>query len=153
MDLKVIPGKLSGRVSVVPSKSQAHRYLICAAFADRKTMLHCPESNRDMEATVACLGALGAEILRTEWLSGNSGFPGSRKSPASLRRKRFYPSLSAACGWRPWGGCGVSDAWTACGTSFVSLMGRNGTNGLPTQLSGENYPPVPRKTAARNLHN
>ena len=66
MDLKVIPGKLSGRVSVVPSKSQAHRYLICAAFADRKTMLHCPESNRDMEATVACLGALGAEILRTE---------------------------------------------------------------------------------------
>ena len=66
MDLKVIPGKLSGRVSVVSSKSQAHRYLICAAFSDRKTMLHCPESNRDMEATVACLGALGAEILRTE---------------------------------------------------------------------------------------
>lgn len=65
MDLKIYPGKLSGTVSVIPSKSQAHRLLICSAFADKPTTLYCPAVNRDMEATVACLKALGAEIHYT----------------------------------------------------------------------------------------
>ena len=34
MDLTIHPGKLSGSLSIIPSKSQAHRLLICAAFAD-----------------------------------------------------------------------------------------------------------------------
>ena len=66
MDLKITPGKLTGNISVIPSKSQAHRLLICAAFADRPTVLHCPDTNRDIEATAACLNALGADIRRTE---------------------------------------------------------------------------------------
>lgn len=66
MDLKITPGKLTGKVSVIPSKSQAHRLLICAAFADKPTFLECPDTNRDLEATAACLNALGANILRTE---------------------------------------------------------------------------------------
>ena len=65
MDLKLFPGKLTGSVSVIPSKSQAHRLLICAAFADGPTTLVCPDTNRDIEATAACLRALGAEITRT----------------------------------------------------------------------------------------
>ena len=51
---------------MIPSKSQAHRLLICAAFADAPTVLVCPESSRDMDATAGCLNALGAEIARTE---------------------------------------------------------------------------------------
>lgn len=66
MDLKIIPGKLSGHISVIPSKSQAHRLLICAAFADQATELDCTDTNRDIEATAACLNALGADIRRTE---------------------------------------------------------------------------------------
>lgn len=66
MDLKITPGKLSGNISVIPSKSQAHRLLLCAAFADKPTVLHCSDTNRDIEATAACLNALGAEIKRTE---------------------------------------------------------------------------------------
>jgi len=66
MDLTIRPGKLSGTVTPIPSKSMAHRYLICAAFADESTDLICPETNRDIEATVDCLNALGAKILRTE---------------------------------------------------------------------------------------
>ena len=34
MDITIFPGKLSGTVRAIPSKSQAHRLLICAAFAD-----------------------------------------------------------------------------------------------------------------------
>ncbi len=66
MDLTIQPGKLSGTVTAIPSKSMAHRYLICAAFADNETSLICPDTNRDIEATAACLNALGAAILRTE---------------------------------------------------------------------------------------
>lgn len=66
MDLIIQPGRLSGTITVIPSKSQAHRLLICSAFADGPTKLLCPEVSRDMEATAACLNALGAEIRRTE---------------------------------------------------------------------------------------
>lgn len=65
MDITIFPGKLSGTVTAIPSKSQAHRLLICAAFADRETRLLCPETNRDIEATAQCLRALGAEIDHT----------------------------------------------------------------------------------------
>ncbi len=66
MEITITPGKLSGSVTAIPSKSQAHRLLICAAFADADTELICPATNRDIEATADCLRALGAEILRTE---------------------------------------------------------------------------------------
>lgn len=65
MDITITPGKLRGTVTAIPSKSQAHRLLICAAFADRQTQLVCPETNRDIEATADCLRALGADIQRT----------------------------------------------------------------------------------------
>ena len=66
MDMTIQPRKLRGEIQIIPSKSQAHRLLICAAFADSRTTLVCPETNRDIEATVDCLNALGADIIRTE---------------------------------------------------------------------------------------
>lgn len=66
MDITIQPRPLAGCVTAIPSKSQAHRLLICAAFADAPTTLLCPETNRDMEATADCLRALGAEITRTQ---------------------------------------------------------------------------------------
>ena len=65
MDITIQPRSLRGEITVIPSKSQAHRLLICAAFANGPTKLHCPETNRDIEATVDCLNALGADIQRT----------------------------------------------------------------------------------------
>ncbi len=65
MDIQIFPGKLSGTIPAIPSKSQAHRLLICAAFADAPVTLNCPDTNADIEATVRCLQALGADIQRT----------------------------------------------------------------------------------------
>ena len=65
MDLTIYPATLSGEISAIPSKSQAHRLLICAAFSDKETLLECPQTNEDIEATARCLNALGANILRT----------------------------------------------------------------------------------------
>ena len=67
MDITIQPNKLQGLVEAIPSKSQAHRFLICAAFADAPTNLRCRETNRDIEATAACLNALGAQITRTDY--------------------------------------------------------------------------------------
>lgn len=66
MDITIYPNKLRGTIAAIPSKSQAHRLLICAAFADKPTELYCPDINRDIEATADCLNALGARITRTD---------------------------------------------------------------------------------------
>lgn len=66
MDITITPRKLHGTIAAIPSKSQAHRLLICAAFADKESHLICSDTNRDIEATVDCLNALGAEIKRTQ---------------------------------------------------------------------------------------
>ena len=73
MDITIHPRSLRGDITIIPSKSQAHRLLICAAFSDKPTQLQCPDTNRDIEATVDCLRALGAKIIRTD--SGYSVFP------------------------------------------------------------------------------
>ena len=65
MDITVTPGKLSGTIHAIPSKSQAHRILICAAFADKPTTILCSQTNDDIEATADCLRSLGAHISRT----------------------------------------------------------------------------------------
>ena len=56
-----IPG---GTVSAPPSKSHAHRLLICAALSDKPSRIRCDRTNDDIDATVRCLTALGAKITR-----------------------------------------------------------------------------------------
>lgn len=73
MDITIQPTKLRGSVTVPPSKSMAHRMLICAALADNPTQIICPDSSQDNRATVDCLRALGAQIITTE--NGFSVYP------------------------------------------------------------------------------
>lgn len=62
MIARIQPRKLSGSLRVIPSKSEAHRMLICAALADHPTRLEIGGTSQDIEATVRCLRGLGAEI-------------------------------------------------------------------------------------------
>lgn len=82
MDMTIHPRLLRGDINIIPSKSQAHRLLICAAFADNPTQLQCPDTNQDIEATVDCLNALGADIRRTD--SGYTVLP-VRSVPTSAQ--------------------------------------------------------------------
>lgn len=66
MDITIQPRLLKGSIEAIPSKSQAHRLLICCAFSDKPTAMECPQTNEDIEATVQCLNALGANIRATE---------------------------------------------------------------------------------------
>jgi 3-phosphoshikimate 1-carboxyvinyltransferase len=62
MDVQISPSPLRGVVKAIPSKSDAHRLLICAALADNPTEIEVPETSQDIDATVSCLRALGADI-------------------------------------------------------------------------------------------
>lgn len=103
MDIQVFPCKLEGHIRAIPSKSQAHRILICAAFSDHPTNIGCPQTNEDIEATADCLRALGAKIART--MDGYSVVPAStiplsaelncRESGSTLR---FMLPVAAALG-------------------------------------------------------
>ena len=67
MNVTIFPQKLKGTVPAIPSKSCAHRALICAAFAQGSTQLYLDQVNADIEATAECLNALGAGIQRTAY--------------------------------------------------------------------------------------
>jgi 3-phosphoshikimate 1-carboxyvinyltransferase len=62
MNVTITPTRLSGRLTVPPSKSQAHRLLIAAALAEGESRLSNLVMSQDMEATIRCLRALGALI-------------------------------------------------------------------------------------------
>ncbi len=57
-----ITGKLKGCVTPPPSKSQAHRLLICAALGKSAVKIYCDSLNDDLCATMESLNALGADI-------------------------------------------------------------------------------------------
>ncbi len=67
MDILVHPGALKGSYQAIPSKSHAHRVLICAAFSNAPTRIFCSQTNEDIEATADCLRALGASIRRCKY--------------------------------------------------------------------------------------
>lgn len=65
MDIKIYPGKLKGTVQAPPSKSLAHRALICAALSDGVCTIHGISGSKDMDATIGCLETLGAKAVRS----------------------------------------------------------------------------------------
>ena len=91
MDITIKPRPLRGSIRAIPSKSQAHRLLICAAFADRPTDIICPETNQDIEATAGCLRALGTEITRTK--NGYLVTPGTPPDNAVLNCRESGSTL------------------------------------------------------------
>ena len=52
----------SGRIDAPPSKSMAHRLLICGALSDSSVISNLSES-KDILATLECLKNMGADLL------------------------------------------------------------------------------------------
>ncbi len=88
MTVTIQPGAVSGTVRAIPSKSAAHRLLICAALADKPTHVFCEKESQDIAATVRCLEALGASI----WQEGGA----YRVVP--IHRERIPQPCTLDCG-------------------------------------------------------
>ncbi len=61
MKVTVNPSKACGHVVAPPSKSMAHRALICGALSE-KSIIKNVAFSKDIEATIGCLKALGAAV-------------------------------------------------------------------------------------------
>ncbi|MBO4732565.1 MAG: 3-phosphoshikimate 1-carboxyvinyltransferase [Spirochaetaceae bacterium] len=64
MDVVISKSKLSGHISAISSKSDAHRALICAALGDKPCRIQLESTSDDIETTANVLSVLGAEIQR-----------------------------------------------------------------------------------------
>ncbi len=61
MNVKIIPDRAEGNICAPPSKSAAHRLLICGALAG-DSVIHGLEMSEDILATLDCLSALGHQF-------------------------------------------------------------------------------------------
>jgi len=61
MKAVIYRSKAKGTVKAPPSKSMAHRLLICAGLAEGKSLIKGVEASEDVMATLDCLKALGVE--------------------------------------------------------------------------------------------
>jgi len=62
MKIQIEKGQAKGKIKVPPSKSMAHRMLICAAMCDGVSTVSGISSCEDVLATIDCLRALGVRI-------------------------------------------------------------------------------------------
>ena len=62
MRVTIRPSTAQGVITAPPSKSMAHRLLICAGLAEGESIVRNLAYSEDIKATIACLRSLGAEI-------------------------------------------------------------------------------------------
>ena len=77
MTVTIRPGRAHGKTAAPPSKSDAHRMLLCAGFSEDESVLRGVADSEDMRATIDCLRALGVQISRqSETLTVRGVVPG-----------------------------------------------------------------------------
>ena len=94
MKVEIRPGSARGTVAAPPSKSYAHRLMLCAALAQGTSTVRGVARSEDMGATLDCISSLGAryqldgDVLTVRGASGplpqDAQFP-CRESGSTLR--------------------------------------------------------------------
>ena len=105
MIVNIEKGKARGRVNAPPSKSMAHRLLICAALSDGESIIHGMSDCEDVRATHDCLSALGVPFEQngdTVKVKGIDAAKMSASVPLSCRESgstlRFFVPLCMISG-------------------------------------------------------
>lgn len=105
MTVTIHPGQAVGTVAAPPSKSVAHRLLICAGLSKGTSKIHGVDLNEDISATIDCLRTFGASCT----VSGNTvtvkGVDILNAKPSEILRcresgstLRFFIPLGLLCG-------------------------------------------------------
>ena len=87
------PGTARGAVAAPPSKSMAHRLLICAGLAEGESVVEGVDFSEDVLATLDCLEALGAAVRREESAVRIRGCDPRKAEPAVLRCRESGSTL------------------------------------------------------------
>ena len=109
MTERVRPGTRRGSVRAPSSKSQAHRLIIAAALSEYETAIRCDALSADIEATIACLNALGAEIVRDgEMLRVSPVFANLHPASDDMTAREAKPAF-------------INEAQDACGAQYAAV--------------------------------
>lgn len=148
MNVTITPAALGGEVRAIPSKSDAHRKLICAALARSPSRIELGGSSADIDATVRCLRALGARIELNNGAAAIEPIAGQAERPLldcgeSGSTFRFMlPVAAAICGLARFTGAGrlpqrpIGDLTRAMSENGVSFSAES----LPFETSGRLKP-------------
>ena len=104
MTVTIFPSRPDGAVKAPPSKSMAHRLLICAGFARGESAVRGVAASEDVAATVDCLRTLGASVVTDGDTARVRGTDPRRAAPAALNCResgstlRFFTPLCALSG-------------------------------------------------------
>ena len=100
MTINIEKGRAKGNVSAPPSKSMAHRLLICAALSEGESIIHGMSDCEDVRATLDCLSTLGVPFEHTGStvkLKGIDATKASASAPLHCRESgstlRFFVPL------------------------------------------------------------
>lgn len=64
MRIKIYKGKAKGNITAPPSKSMAHRFLICSALSEGTSVIKGINDSDDIKATLSCIETLGAKVKK-----------------------------------------------------------------------------------------
>lgn len=64
MNVQIRPSKPFGSIVIPPSKSIAHRAIICACLAEGVSVLNNIDTSEDMHATISAMECIGAKVTR-----------------------------------------------------------------------------------------
>lgn len=107
MQVTISPGKLSGRIDAVSSKSYLHRILLCAAMSDRSTRIRLNCRSKDVDATIRCIEAMGAKVevwedclvvCPVDGTTNLDGFPVLDCGESGSTARFVLPMTAAVCG-------------------------------------------------------
>lgn len=65
-EIKIKPNKLSGEIKIPPSKSMAHRAIICASLSKGISKITNIDYSNDIIATIKAMESLGTKFIKTE---------------------------------------------------------------------------------------
>ncbi len=92
MNVVITPSVARGVITAPPSKSVAHRLLICASLAEGTSVIENIGTNDDVTATVECLRNLGAKIDISDGVATVTGVSSTAKS----EKKSFFCNESGS---------------------------------------------------------
>ena len=93
MNVLIQPGTARGTVAAPPSKSMAHRLLICAALSEGESTVYGVDRSEDILATSDCLSALGASLSWEGTTVHIKGCDPRRSGPAVLNCRESGSTL------------------------------------------------------------
>ncbi|MBR2281792.1 MAG: 3-phosphoshikimate 1-carboxyvinyltransferase [Spirochaetales bacterium] len=102
--MTINPSKAKGSITAPPSKSMAHRHLICAALADGRSTIRNIDLSEDIKATIGCINQLGCNVttgrdsIEVEQCGEVCSNPVFRCNESGSTLRFFIPIALVLCG-------------------------------------------------------